>query len=230
MVVDETKLEWVIDTLRLDARSFGMLTWHERLMSENMNRAADYLTDMQKEIDNMIDMDNYQTESLKTVVYPAGQGQVYTALGLANEAGEVAGVVKKIIRDDANLNMSLTRHEVARMNQEKIKAELGDVLWYLAAVAKEYNLKLSDVAQYNMDKLKDRGRAWCSPRVRRQPMKQVRDQVRYQVRDQVRYQVRDQVGDQVWDQVRVQVRYQVRDQVGDQVWDQVRVQVREQTR
>jgi NTP pyrophosphatase (non-canonical NTP hydrolase) len=26
--------------------------------------------------------------------------------------------------------MSLTRHEVARMNQEKIKAELGDVLWY----------------------------------------------------------------------------------------------------
>jgi NTP pyrophosphatase (non-canonical NTP hydrolase) len=42
------------------------------------------------------------------------------------------------------------------MNQEKIKAELGDVLWYLAAVAKEYNLKLSDVAQYNMDKLKDR--------------------------------------------------------------------------
>ena len=156
MVVDETKLDRVIDLLRIDAASFGMLTWNERLMSENMNRAADYLTDMQKEIDNMIDMDNYQTESLKTVVYPAGQGQVYTALGLANEAGEVAGVVKKIIRDDANLNMSLTRHELARMNQEKIKAELGDVLWYLAAVAKEYNLKLSDVAQYNMDKLKDR--------------------------------------------------------------------------
>jgi NTP pyrophosphatase (non-canonical NTP hydrolase) len=139
MVVDETKLNRVIDLLRIDAASFGMLTWNERLMSENMNRAADYLTDMQK-----------------TAVYPAGQGQVYTALGLANEAGEVAGVVKKIIRDDANLNMSLTRSEVARMNQEKIKAELGDVLWYLAAVAKEYNLKLSDVAQYNMDKLRDR--------------------------------------------------------------------------
>ena len=68
MVVDKTKIERVIDTLRLDAASFGMLTWHERLMSENMNRAADYLTDMQRKIDNMIDMDNYQTESLKTAV------------------------------------------------------------------------------------------------------------------------------------------------------------------
>jgi NTP pyrophosphatase (non-canonical NTP hydrolase) len=156
MAVDETTIDWVIDTLRLDASSFGMLTWNERLMSENMNRAADYLTDMKRKIDNMIDMDNYQTESLKTAVYPAGQGQVYTALGLANEAGEVAGVVKKIIRDDANLNMSLTRYEIAQTNREKIKAELGDVLWYLAAVAKEYNLKLSDVAQYNLDKLRDR--------------------------------------------------------------------------
>jgi len=156
MVVDETKLDWVIDTLRLDASSFGMLTWNERLMSENMNRAADYLTDMQRKIDNMIDMDNYQTESLKTAVYPAGQGQVYTALGLANEAGEVAGVVKKIIRQDVHLPSCLTEEENDRMNQEKIKAELGDVLWYLAAVAKEYNLKLSDVAQYNLDKLKDR--------------------------------------------------------------------------
>ena len=156
MVVDETKLNRVIDLLRIDAASFGMLTWNERLMSDNMNRAADYLTDMQKEIDNMIDMDNYQTESLKTAVYPAGQGKLYTVLGLANEAGEVAGVVKKIIRQDVYLSSCLTEEENDRMNQEKIKAELGDVLWYLAAVAKEYNLKLSDVAQYNMDKLKDR--------------------------------------------------------------------------
>jgi NTP pyrophosphatase (non-canonical NTP hydrolase) len=226
MVVDETKLNRVIDLLRIDAASFGMLTWNERLMSENMNRAADYLTDMQKEIDNMIDMDNYQTESLKTAVYPAGQGQVYTALGLANEAGEVAGVVKKIIRDDANLNMSLTRSEVARMNQEKIKAELGDVLWYLAAVAKEYNLKLSDVAQYNLDKLRDPGRAWRSPRVRRQPVKPVGDQVWDQIWDQVLYQVEDQVENQVWAQVWVQVWAQVGVQVGDQVWDQVKEQTR----
>ena len=156
MVVDETTIDWVIYTLRLDASSFGRLTWNERLMSENMNRAADYLNDMQKEIDNMIDMDNYQTESLKTAVYPAGQGKLYTVLGLANEAGEVAGVVKKIIRQDVYLPSCLTEEENDKMNQEKIKAELGDVLWYLAAVAKEYNLKLSDVAQYNLDKLWDR--------------------------------------------------------------------------
>jgi NTP pyrophosphatase (non-canonical NTP hydrolase) len=156
MVLDETSLDWTIETLVLDANSFAGLTWNEVLMAENMRRAADYLSEMKKEKEQIMDMDKYQTESLKTAVYPSGQGQVYTALGLANEAGEVAGVVKKIIRDDANLNMSLTRHEVARMNQEKIKAELGDVLWYLAAVAKEHNLKMSDVAQYNLDKLKDR--------------------------------------------------------------------------
>ena len=156
MVLDETSLDWTIETLVLDANSFAGLTWNEVLMAENMRRAADYLSEMKKEKEQIMDMDKYQTESLKTAVYPSSQGQVYTALGLANEAGEVAGVVKKIIRDDANLNMSITRHEVARMNQEKIKAELGDVLWYLAAVAKEYNLKMSDVAQYNLDKLKDR--------------------------------------------------------------------------
>jgi NTP pyrophosphatase (non-canonical NTP hydrolase) len=156
MVLDETSLDWTIETLILDANSFAGLTWNEVLMAENMNRAADYLTDMQRKIDNMIDMDNYQTESLKTAVYPAGQGKMYTVLGLANEAGEVAGVVKKIIRQDVYLPSCLTEEENDRMNQEKIKAELGDVLWYLAAVAKEYNLKMSDVAQYNLDKLRDR--------------------------------------------------------------------------
>jgi len=156
MVLDETSLDWTIETLVLDANSFAGLTWNEVLMAENMRRAADYLSEMKKEKEQIMDMDKYQTESLKTAVYPSSQGQVYTALGLANEAGEVAGVVKKIIRDDASLNTSLTHHEVARMNQEKILAELGDVLWYLAAVAKEYNLKMSDVAQYNLDKLKDR--------------------------------------------------------------------------
>jgi NTP pyrophosphatase (non-canonical NTP hydrolase) len=104
----------------------------------------------------MIDMNNYQTEALKTAVYPEGQGKVYTVLGLANEAGEVAGVVKKIIRQDTVSTLSEEHND--KMNQEKIKAELGDVLWYLAAVAKEYNLKLSDIAQYNLDKLRDRSK------------------------------------------------------------------------
>jgi len=156
MVLDETSLDWTIETLVLDANSFAGLTWNEALMAENMRRAADYLSEMKKEKEQIMDMDKYQTESLKTAVYPEGQGKLYTVLGLANEAGEVAGVVKKIIRQDVHLPRCLTEEENDRMNQEKIRAELGDVLWYLAAVAKEYNLKMSDVAQYNLDKLKDR--------------------------------------------------------------------------
>jgi NTP pyrophosphatase (non-canonical NTP hydrolase) len=156
MVLDETSLDWTIETLVLDANSFAGLTWNEVLMAENMRRAAGYLSEMKKEKEQIMDMDKYQTESLKTAVYPKGQGKLYTVLGLANEAGEAAGVVKKIIRQDVYLPSCLTEEENDRMNQEKIIAELGDVLWYLAAVAKEYNLKMSDVAQYNLDKLKDR--------------------------------------------------------------------------
>ena len=44
----------------------------------------------------MVDFDSYQRESRKTAGYPPiGHGVVYPTLGLTNEAGEVAGKVKK---------------------------------------------------------------------------------------------------------------------------------------
>lgn len=74
----------------------------------------------------------------------------YPALGLANEAGEVAGKVKKAHRDDDG-EFSLSR-TVA------IAAELGDVLWYLSAVASDLGLSLGDIAVSNYDKIADRER------------------------------------------------------------------------
>ena len=41
-------------------------------------------------------------------------------------------------------------------NVEEISKELGDVLWYLAMVAVEFNIALSSVAEHNLSKLKDR--------------------------------------------------------------------------
>ena len=52
---------------------------------------------------------------------------VYPTLGLVNEAGEVAGKVKKIFRD---------RHGVITdADREALTLELGDVLWYLSELA-----------------------------------------------------------------------------------------------
>lgn len=69
-------------------------------------------------------------------------------MGLANEAGEVLGVAKKIFRDQQG--------EVTDETREKIKKELGDVLWYVAQVASDFDLQLEDVAQANLDKLSSR--------------------------------------------------------------------------
>lgn len=100
----------------------------------------------------MINMDfnNYQFRAAKTAIYPKEglQGLLYTSLGLVSEAGEVAGKVKKILRDDESV-ISPDRHE-------QLVDELGDVLWYCAMVADELGITLSYAAMRNIDKLEDR--------------------------------------------------------------------------
>lgn len=71
------------------------------------------------------------------------EGIAYTALGLAGEAGELANKIKKILRGDYE----------ADYIREDIAAELGDVLWYAAMLAAEFDLSLEDVARANLEKL-----------------------------------------------------------------------------
>ena len=85
----------------------------------------------------------YQEEASKTAIYPEQYKIVYPALGLAGEAGEVAEKVKKHIRDGV-------------LNVDDLKKELGDVLWYLAAIASDLGLNLDDVAEANLQKLRSR--------------------------------------------------------------------------
>ena len=85
----------------------------------------------------------YQEEASKTAIYPEQYNIVYPALGLAGEAGEVAEKVKKHIRDGV-------------LNVDDLKKELGDVLWYLAAIASDLGLNLDDVAESNLKKLRSR--------------------------------------------------------------------------
>ena len=73
---------------------------------------------------------------------------LYPALGLAGESGEVLEKIKKLLRD-ANL-------EITDEFRETLKKELGDVLWYLSELARQFGISLEDVAKTNIEKLKDR--------------------------------------------------------------------------
>jgi NTP pyrophosphatase (non-canonical NTP hydrolase) len=96
-----------------------------------------------------MNFNDYQAKSRKTAKYPAiGHPMIYPALGLVNEAGEVAGKIKKVFRDKDG--------QISEETRQALKAELGDVLWYIAQLATELNLSLDEIAEYNITKLYDR--------------------------------------------------------------------------
>lgn len=91
----------------------------------------------------------YQKLSRETAIYPnRDKNFIYPALGLAGEAGEVAEIIKRIIRDEEGLFDERVKSELLK--------ELGDVLWYLSQLATEFNISLDEIAAKNIEKLKDR--------------------------------------------------------------------------
>ena len=82
------------------------------------------------------------TDDLKEV------GFIEKVLGLTGEAGETADKVKKILRDKGGHASDADREEIIK--------ELGDVLWYVANVARCLGVDLSEVAKKNVEKLESR--------------------------------------------------------------------------
>ncbi len=96
-----------------------------------------------------MDFSDYQIKSRKTARYPAiGHPVIYPTLGLTNEAGEVAGKIKKIFRDKNGV--------IGEEERAALKGELGDVLWYLSQICTELDLSLDEVAGHNIEKLYSR--------------------------------------------------------------------------
>lgn len=92
------------------------------------------------------DFQTYQRESRKTWgEIPMDNPIVYPTLGLTNEAGEVAGKIKKIFRDKGG--------RISAEDREALKHELGDVLWYLTQICTQLDLTLQEVASTNVEKL-----------------------------------------------------------------------------
>ena len=67
----------------------------------------------------------------------------YSALGLAGEAGEVAEIIKKMLRD-------------GKLDREDLKLELGDVFYYFITLAELYDLSLFEIIDANVEKLTQR--------------------------------------------------------------------------
>lgn len=69
---------------------------------------------------------------------------VIGAMGLCGEAGEVSEVIKKIV------------FHGHKMDALKIADELGDVLWYMAHIARTIGISLETIAEMNIQKLEKR--------------------------------------------------------------------------
>jgi len=64
-------------------------------------------------------------------------------LGIAGEAGDVAGCIKKIYAHDDN-------------QVEGVKENLGDTMWYVAMICNFYGWDLENVLDVNIEKLSKR--------------------------------------------------------------------------
>ncbi len=91
-------------------------------------------------------LEDYQHSVSRTMNKQAPEREALSnySMGLAGETGEVLEVLKKAIYHGHALDM------------DNIEKELGDVLWYLTAIAEELELDLETIAQRNVRKLQAR--------------------------------------------------------------------------
>lgn len=102
----------------------------------------------QSEYRTINDINEYQQKIEQFVIYPREHAYNYLSLGLASEAGEVAGVVKKVIRDNGGVFSDEAKLALLK--------ELGDVIWYVSTFASEIGVDMSDILAENYYKLEFR--------------------------------------------------------------------------
>ena len=100
-------------------------------------------------IEEVMTAEFYEMKAGQTAIFPEYKALEYLALGLTSEAGEVAGKVKKLIRDGEDV-------EGFELKKIAIASEIGDVLWYCAMMAKEVGVPLNDIMKENLKKLHGR--------------------------------------------------------------------------
>ena len=102
---------------------------------------------------NSVELNEYQRLAENTDQQPEGtsfeenpRSILVPLLGLAGEVGELLGEHKKWLRDGDSY----------KLFPDRVKEELGDLLWYLSNVASKHSLTLEDVAAHNLSKTQRR--------------------------------------------------------------------------
>lgn len=90
-----------------------------------------------------MNLNEYQKKAYEFALQPS-KSLVYLVTGLGGEAGELQSIYAKWVRDGGRLDVT------------NVKKELGDILWFVSAIAEYCCIDLDDVAQANIDKLESR--------------------------------------------------------------------------
>lgn len=94
--------------------------------------------------------DEYQKRAITTALFTGDEFMdlLHWTLGVGGEAGEITEKIKKIVRDKHG--------EINETDREDLMKEVGDVLWYLAVLARHLGYSFDEVAETNLAKLKSR--------------------------------------------------------------------------
>lgn len=100
-----------------------------------------------------MEFDEYQKKAAKYDLFDKANSLKEVAftekvLGLTGEAGKTADKIKKILRDKDGA--------ASPEDKDSIAKELGDTLWYIAAISRYLDIPLSEVAKGNISKLESR--------------------------------------------------------------------------
>ncbi|MCA9329400.1 nucleoside triphosphate pyrophosphohydrolase family protein [Candidatus Saccharibacteria bacterium] len=99
-------------------------------------------------------LEEYQKQAISTDTFGGKSDEIFTKafmsklLGLVGESGELAEKFKKILRDKDG--------QMSKDDKVEIIKELGDVLWYVSALAHYLEVSLEDVASGNLAKVLSR--------------------------------------------------------------------------
>ena len=96
-----------------------------------------------------MNFDEYQEKALRTAADTKKKNELFhLVLGLVGETGEIAEKLKKWVRDQDS--------DESKLDKADLTKELGDVLWYIAVLARYLDIPLDDIATKNIAKLADR--------------------------------------------------------------------------
>lgn len=101
----------------------------------------------------------YEQQAHRTIAGHAAENITYLGFGLMAEAGEVADKIAKAVRRG---DIVINNNEIIFVRgdsfqfTDNIADELGDVLWFVAMMARRLGFSLEEVMRRNLDKLADR--------------------------------------------------------------------------